>query len=221
MRRRSFSEGMAVLIAFWVIAEIIFGIVRDPVADTYTGNVYVVTNQNGHLVNTPLKAKLKLDVVDKGYVYDRRPGIYGDGVRMEFTGGDLEILQRYGVPAEMINGDSRQMTYAEAFCQVNKVSVEKLAPFFGGYMSDYQGGQTSYAAAFHLNFGKPQPGVMNCGKVHLGVVDFDTMQFAMDDLNPNGYIFANLNRDSHISPFQKMIMMFRFDRRTMSTDFGH
>lgn len=221
LRVTRFSRALSILVIYWVCAEILFGFFRDPIADTYTGNVYLVTNQNGHLVNTPLKAKLKLDVVDQGYVYDRRPGVYGDGVRIEFTGGDLDILQRYGVPAEMINGDNRQMTFAEAYCQVNRVGVEKLASFFGGYLTDYRGGQTSYAAAFHLDFGKPQPGVMNCGKVHLGVVDFGTMHFAMDDLNPSGYIFTNLNRDSHISPLQKMIMMFRFDRRTMSTDFGH
>lgn len=182
--------------------------------------MYLVTNQNGRLVNTPLKAELKLDVVDSGYVYDRRPGVTGDGVRMEFTGEDLEILKRYGVPSEMINGDNRQMTFAEAFCQVNNVGAKKLASFFGGDQSDYGGGFTNYAAVFHLDFGKPLPGNMNCGKVHLGVLDFKNMQFAMDDLNPTGYIFARLTRDGHISLGQRMIIKFRFDRRTMLTDFG-
>jgi hypothetical protein len=212
---------MAFLVIYWICAEIILGFARDPIADTYTGNVYLVTSKNGSLINTKLKAKLKLDVVDNGHVFDRRPGISGDGVRLEFTGGDLDILKSYGVPAEMINGDERDMTFSESFCQVNKIGVEKRGAFFGSTLTDYSGGQSSYAATFHMGFGKPMPGEMGCGKMHLGVVDFKTVQLAMDDLHPSGYILANLTRDSHISIVQRLIMSARFDRDTMITDFGH
>jgi hypothetical protein len=221
IKETKFSNAIKFLVVYWICAEGILGFVRDPIADTYTGNVYLVTNKDGHTYNTPLKAKLKLDVVDNGYVFDRRPGVTGDGIRMEFTGDDLEVLKRYGIPAEMINGDGRDMAFAESFCQISKVGVEKYGNYFGGSLGDYTLSRASYAAAFHLGFGKPQPGVINCGKAHLGVLDFNKLQFAMDDLNPDGYIFADLRRDSHISFVQRMVMSARFDSRTIITDFGH
>lgn len=219
MRRRTFSEGVAILVAFWVLAEVMYGFLRDPIADTYTGEVFVVTNKDGRQLVTPLQAKLKLDVVDKGYIYDRRPGVFADGVRAEFTGGDLEILSRYGIAAPMINAEGASRPYADAFCEVKKVDARKNASFFAGLKSGYDGYQTDYAAAFHLTF-LNMPGQMNCGTGHIGVIDFNTIQYAIDGTSQHGFIVATLTRDSHISFFQRMIMKMRFSRSDIKTTYG-
>jgi hypothetical protein len=211
---------MALLIVFWIAAELLFPFVRDPIADTYRGDVFVVTSKNGQQVVTPLQAKLKLDVVDKGYIFDRRPGVTSDGVRLEFSGGDLDILARYGIPTQMINPNGEFRPFAQAFCATKPAVVEKFAPFFAGSKAGYEGYLTNYANAFHLTF-MNMPGDMNCGSGHLGIIDFDNVQFALDKTSPHGYIVANLTRDSHISFVQRMIMKLRFDRQTMKTTFGN
>ncbi|MBI6882485.1 hypothetical protein [Pseudomonas putida] len=220
MRRRTFAEGVAVLIPFWILAEIFFAFVRDPLADTYTGSVYAVTrNDKGVQVVTPLKAKLKLDVVDTGVIYDRRPGVSHDGLRIEFTGADLGVLSRLGIPNQMLTPDGVKKAFAEPYCQASKMKSEKLASFFAGFNNDYDGGYTSYGKAFHMTF-RSDAGGMNCGSAHLGVIDFNNVQFALDNLSPSGYVFANLTRDSHISFVQRMIMKFRFDRDNIKTIFA-
>lgn len=220
MRRRTFSEGVALLIVFWVLAEILFGFVRDPIADTYTGKVFVVTSSaTGTQVITPLQAQMKLDVVDKGFVYDRRPGVHRDGVRIQLTGGDLDILARYGIPAEMINADGSHRPFAKSFCEVKSVDARRQASFFAGYKIGYDGWVTSYPMAYHLSFWN-LPGELNCGSGHLGIVDFNTVQFALDKTSTHGFIVATLTRDSHISFIQRMIMRLRFDPRDMKATFG-
>lgn len=221
MRRRTFSEGMAILIGFWVLAEILFGFLRDPVADKYTGSVFVVTtNKEGIRVVTPLSAKMSLDVVDKGFIFDRRPGVSSDGVHIELTGGDLDILARYGIPAQMLKTDDSFKPYVDAFCGVKKMDAQRHASFFAGFTAGYQGFITSYPVAYHMTF-MNMPGEKNCGNGHLGVIDFNTVQFALDGTSSHGFIVATLTRDSHISFFQRMIMKLRFDPSTMKTTLGN
>ena len=221
MRRRTFSEGMALLIVFWVLAEILFGFLRDPIADSYTGSVYVVTqNKEGGQVVTPLQAKMSLDVIDKGLVYDRRPGVTSDGVRILLTGADLDILARYGIPAQMLKTDDAFRPYADAFCDVKKVDARRNASFFAGYKAGYDGWATDYAMAYHMTF-MNMPGDKNCGAGHLGVIDFNTVQFALDGTSTHGFIVATLTRDSHISFIQRMIMKLRFDPSKDKPKFGN
>lgn len=220
MRRRTFSQGLALMIAFWVLAEILFGFIRDPIADTYRGGVYVVTNKNGVQVVTPLQAEMKLDVIDRGYVYDRRPGVTSDGVRIELTGGDLDILARYGIPAQMLKTDDTYKPYADAFCDVKSVDARSNAPFFAGFKAGYSGFKTTYGLAYHMTFAN-RADEKNCGSGHLGIIDFDIVQFALDKTSPHGYIMATLQRDSHISFVQRMIMWFRFDPTKVKPTFGN
>lgn len=220
MRRRTFSEGMALLIAFWVLAEILFGFLRDPVADLYTGSVYVVTsNKDGGKVVTPLGAKMTLDVVDKGFIFDRRPGVNSDGVSIQLTGADLDILARYGIPAELLKTDDTFRPYVDSFCDVKKVDARKNASFFAGFKAGYDGWVTEYPMAYHMTF-MNMPGSKNCGSGHLGVIDFNTVQFALDGTSSHGFIVATLTRDSHISFIQRMIMKFMFDPTTIKPTFG-
>lgn len=205
---------------FWIFAEILFGFYRDPVADSYTGSVFVVTtNKEGGQVVTPLQAKMSLDVVDKGVIYDRRPGVSSDGVRIQLTGGDLDILARYGIPAQMLKTDDTYKPYADAFCDIKKVDARKNSPFFAGFKAGYDGWVTSYPMAYHMTF-MNMPGDKNCGAGHLGVIDFNTVQFALDGTSAHGFIVATLTRDSHISFIQRMIMKFRFDPTTIKPTFG-
>lgn len=213
-----FSSFVTFLVIYWICAEILFGFFRDPLADTYTGNVYVVTQKNGMKYTKPLRVNLKLDIVDAGHIYDRRPGVNNDVVRMEFTGPDVALLTKYGVPAQMLNSDGRKIPFEEPVCSVTTVKTEQRGPLFGS--TEYRGGYTNYAVTFHLSFGTPLPGKMDCGKIHLGVLNFNHLQFAMDELNPNAYIYTDMKRDSHISLFQRLIMKYRFDRNKPETGFG-
>jgi hypothetical protein len=219
MRRKSFAQGLVWLMIFWGVAELFYGFTRDPLADTYTGDVYLVTVRNGKQVNTALDAKLKLDVVKSGRVYDRRgPDVYGHGVRMEFTGKNLDVLRKIGVSPEMINQDGRHIPFGDAFCGVSKVTHMANGKLFGGNQENYTGEEFDYAETFNLEFSSAYN--LNCGKVHLGVLTFNELQLAMDEINPNGYIFADLKRDSHISPIQRWIMSMRFSRDDVETTFG-
>ncbi|MDP9653504.1 UNVERIFIED_ORG: hypothetical protein J2W87_001413 [Pseudomonas putida] len=215
--QKTFTKGLILIIVFLVLAELYYAFYRDPLADTYTGDVYLVTVKDGRQVNTPLGAKLKLDVVETGYVYDRRPGVSGSGVRMEFSGENLDVLRKLGVPAPMINHDGRMIPFGDAYCRTSQVTHQAHADLFGGHQENYKGVEFDYAQAFNLKF---QGETLNCGEVHLGVLNFDELQFAMDEINPKGYIFADLKRDSHISWFQRTIMALRFDRRTVQATFG-
>jgi hypothetical protein len=220
MRSISFTEGVVLVFLFVVAAELFYAFNRDPLPDTYTGNVYLVTVKDGRQVNTPLGAKLKLDVVERGYVYDRRPGVEGSGVRMEFSGENLDVLRKLGVSPEMINNDGRHIPFADAYCRSQEVTHKKNADLFGGHQADYKGVEFDYGQAFNLKFTKGPSATLNCGAVHLGVLNFNELQFAMDELNPKGYIFADLKRESHISLFQRTIMAWRFNRNNMQTTFG-
>lgn len=220
MRSRSFTEGLVLVLIFVVCVELFYGFYRDPLADTYTGDVYLVTVKDGRQVNTPLGAKLKLDVVETGYVYDRRPGVSGSGVRMEFSGENLDVLRKLGVSAPMINHDGRMIPFGDAYCRTSGVTHQADADLFGGHQENYKGIEFDYARAFNLKFTKGSGSDLNCGAVHLGVLNFNELQFAMDEINPKGYIFADLKRDSHISWFQRTIMALRFDRNTVQATFG-
>lgn len=218
-RNRTFSESFALLLAFWFFAEILFAFFRDPIADTYTGNVYLATtDQKGRVAQHPLKVTMKLDVVDRGLVYDRRPDVLFDGFRVEFAGDDVPKLRSIGMPEMFLRKGNERSRFADRFCQVSHVTPDKGALFFGGYPKDYMGGHTDYAAAFHLRFSKGD--TPNCKKMHLGVIDFDRVQFAMDDINKKWFIIGDLHRDSHLSPMQWLIMWLRFDRNGIKTTYG-
>lgn len=219
MRKRTFAEGVTFLIGFWVLAEVLFGFLRDPIADTYTGEVYVATTDDrGRTVQHPIKVTMKLDVVDRGLVYDRRPDVLFDGFRVEFSGEDVAKLRSIGVPEKFLRSGDEKSRFAERFCQVSRVTPDKAATFFGNYPKDYSGGYTDYAAAFHLRFTKGDTPI--CKKMHLGVVDFDRVQFAMDDFNKKWFVIGDLERDSHLSPLQWLIMKLRFDRDGIKTTYG-
>jgi hypothetical protein len=218
MKRRSFTEGLVLVGIFVLLAELFYGFYRDTLPDTYTGDVYLVTVKDGRQVNTPLGAKLKLDVVETGYVYDRRIGVDGSGVRMEFSGENLDVLRKLGVSPQMINHDGREIPFADAYCRTSGVTYQTHAGLFGGHQEYYKGVEFDYAKAFNLKFGKGES--LKCGVVHLGVLNFDELQFAMDELNPKGYIFADLKRESHISWFQRTIMALRFSRNNVQVTFG-
>lgn len=214
----TFTKGLVIIIAFCFAAELFYAFYRDPLVDTYTGKVYLVTTKEGRQINTPIGANLKLDVVETGYVYDRRPGANGSGVRMEFSGDNLNVLRKLGVSPQMINHDGRQISFADAYCETNGVTHRANGEFFGGHQEDYKGNEYLYARTFHLKFTKGSD--LNCGAVHLGVLNFAELQFAMDDINPKGYIFADLKRDSHISWLQRTIMALRFSRYHVPATFG-
>jgi hypothetical protein len=118
----------------------------------------------------------------------------------------------------MINQDGREIPFADAFCRANKVTHQANGSFFGGPQENYKGYYFDYARTFNVMFSKVTD--LNCGVVHLGVLNFDELQLAMDEINPNGYIFADLKRDSHISPLQRWIMSFNFDRNKVQATFG-
>lgn len=204
LRRRTFAQAFAFLCVFWIVGEILLGFNRTPMADTFTGNVYFYTQINGVKKLEPLNAQVKVDVIDLGYIYDRVRSLSGPGLRIKFT-GDTSLLKQYGIDPGLMREDSQG-----GICEVKQSNSRTQAPMFvTGVMTEHAGLESYYASVHHMTFFKIQDDDIDCKKIHLGILNSNDVQIALDGLNANGFVFADLTRDSHISFIQRMVMMLR------------
>jgi hypothetical protein len=207
-RRKKLSHVVIFMLPILFCIEIAMGFVRVPLEDTFTGQVFLVNpNGNGYDVVTPIDANLKLDIVIPGIIYGRKPGVAGRGVRLEFTGNDVDTLRKLGVPTELINSDGREMSFAEAFCSAHKVEYQDEPKFINNFnhTKDYNFYRKGYHIITSLDWSEK-----TCGKIHIATSDFDNMQLVMDDINNRTFVLAQLKRDSHINFIQRLILKFRF-----------
>lgn len=199
---RSFKQAIKFLIPFWILGEIFLGFIRDPLKDTYTGEVYVVTERNGFPKPVPLKANLDVDLGGGLDFFDK---LGGGGIRLRFTGEDLDTLRKAGVDPAFLDKNN---SYT---CSPEKRKTTRFREFFAGFDNSYDGGYTSYSYAHDLAFRKvaDKP---DCHAIHIGVIDFDNIQVAISELNPTSFVFASLTRDSNIGFIQRMIIKLRYNR---------
>ncbi|AYN11773.1 hypothetical protein [Pseudomonas putida] len=202
---RSFKQAMKFLIPFWIVGEVALGLIREPLGDKYTGEVYVVTEKNGFPKPVPLKAKLDAYLMDGAALY----GNLGTGsIRLIFSGDDLDTLKKAGIDPAFLGENTKSA------CSPYKSRTTKNREFFAGHDNSYDGWLTSYSYAFDLAF-RNAPDTPNCHEMHVGIIDFDNIQIAVSGLNSSSFVFASLTRDSEIGFVQRMLMKLRYDRNDL------
>lgn len=202
--RRTFAQAMGFFCVFWLIGEIFLGYNRTPMADTFKGNVYFYTVKNGAKILQPTGAQVRVDLIDQGYIYDRVRGLSQSGLRINFS-GNTELLQKYGIDPKLMRQDGEG-----GICQTKQTQSYPEASFFvTGVKPEHLRWNYRYVAAHHMTFYKTVDEDADCKKIHVGIVTAKNIHVAFDGLNANGFIFASLERDSHISFIQRLVMMIR------------
>lgn len=202
--KRTFAEALALLLVFWFFGEIFLGFNRTTMADTFTGDVYFVTMRNGKKVMESTGAKVRVDLVESGYIYDKVRGMSGSGLRINFS-GNTSVLKRFGIDQGLMQEDG-----SGGICEVKTSDSRINGSFFDSganphtsYLAYY-----NYAMAHHMTFFE---GDIDCKTIHVGIVSSHFIHVAFDGLNAKGFVFASLSRDSHLPFIQRIIMMFRSD----------
>jgi hypothetical protein len=201
LRRKTFAKFFAFMCMFWIVGEIFLGYNRTLMADTFTGNVYLYTQNNGSRLLTPINAKIKVDVIDRGYINDRVNDISRSGLRIKFT-GDTTVPKQYGIDPGLMKDGS-----PGGLCEIKNSDFRIQEPlFFAGMKTENIAWRTYYASAHHLTFFKTLDDDADCKSIHLGILNSSSIQIVFDKLNGQGMLFADLKRDSHIPFIQRMVM---------------
>lgn len=208
MRKRSFSQALGLLVVFWVLAEVILGLTRNPIADRYRGDVFVVSEGRNIKVDD---AQVRVDLINRGVVVGNRPFISHDGMRVEFTGKGAEQLVRLGLPKKYVSAEGDGYFNA-GFCQFAKVKTDTKAPIFAlppkGFVA------SDYTRAYEFSFEKSED--YPCRPVKFGLLNFSHAEVML----PLGRIsiLGSLERDSYISPLQRIVMWLRHDTDSLGSD---
>ena len=209
IRPRPFAGLMVFLVLFGLSGEIIYGVWgRDAFADDYEGKVYLVNNKHQSF---PIDATLRMSFVDPGrFVFDRKPGAYDRSIKLEFSSKstvDIERLKRLGVSPRMFEGQTQedQFGYASNLCRIKSSGASKEHRAYTGQF------MMNEAASFHYVMEKSDdPSDVACPKkMHMLVSSFNHAQFAIDQINPEWMIVADLERDSRFGWLQRQILHFR------------
>lgn len=210
MRPRPFAGLMVFLVVFGLSGEIIYGVWgRDAFADDFEGKVYLVNSKNQSF---PLDATLRMSFIDPGrFVFDRKPGMYNQSIHLEFSSQsaqDIERLKRLGVSSRMFKGQTEEdeRGYTSNMCEIKSAGVSKeYRAYTGKYM-------TGEASSFHYEIGKSyDSGDVDCPKnMHMLIGSFNHVQFAIDRVNPEWMIVADMERDSRFGWLQRQILKYRF-----------
>lgn len=194
---RTFSSAAAILIAFWVLADIVMGFVRNPLDDRFTGSVAII---NGAKANH-IDATMTLDMLEKGFTINKRPDIDNTGVRFTFDGNDVPALNALGLQNNFVESENRWQ-YKEGFCELNGVKTDSLAMGLNPENTHVQRAKLTFTSS----------GV-GCMAFNVAITDFDHIEFSTyrPGIMPSGVIYASLERDSRLSLIQRTIMRMRFD----------
>lgn len=197
MKVRKFSSAAVILIAFWVLADIVLGFVRNPLDDQFTGSAAII---NGAKANH-IDATMTLDMLDSGFVINKRPDIDETGVRLTFDGKDVATLNTLGLQNNFVESENRWQ-YKEGYCQLTGVRTDSL--------SNGLNPENLHTQRAKLTFVSKGEG---CMAFNVAITDFDHIEFSTykPGLYPDGVIYASLDRDSRLSLIQRTIMRMRFD----------
>lgn len=197
MKVRKFSSAAAILIALWVTSDIFLGFFRNPLDDQFTGSVAII---NGAKANH-IDATMTLDMLDSGFVINKRPDIDETGVRLTFDGKDVATLNALGLQNNFVESENRWQ-YKEGYCQLTGVRTDSL--------SNGLNPENLHTQRAKLTFVSKGEG---CMAFNVAITDFDHIEFSTykPGLYPDGVIYASLDRDSRLSLIQRTIMRMRFD----------
>lgn len=199
MKLRKFGSAVAILIAFWVLSDIVLGFVRNPLDDQFTGSVGII---NGSKIAN-VDATMTLDMLEKGFTINRRPGIYNTGVRLTFEGKDAATLTALGLPNKFVeNEDSWQ--YKQGFCELNGVKTDSAGAGLNPENRKMHHGELTFTSSTE-----------GCMPFIVALTDFDHIEFATYqrgyEFDRKNVVYASLERDSRVSFIQRTIMRMRFD----------
>ena len=205
--RRSipFPRAAGILLTFWVVMEVIFGLVRNPLADRWTGSVELVTLSK----TKKLDATMTFEMVDPGFLMDRRPDVRTPGIRITYDGPDADILRKMKISEELFAKPDR-WKFTDGFC---KLHIENKN---GWQYSSYLGGPSLHMYALRYMTQPKDP----CDTFELGVVDFGDLdfkiirpgqgQYSLSGENLKDVVHVSLERDSRVSFIQRIVMRMRF-----------
>jgi hypothetical protein len=205
LRAMPFYRAAGILITFWIVMEVIFGFVRNPLADRWTGSVELVTLSK----TKKLDATMTFEMVDPGFVMDRRPDVRTPGVRITYDGPDADILRKMKINEELFAKPER-WKFTDGFC---KLRVETNS---GWNFSSYLGGPSLHMYKLRYMTEPKDP----CDTFELGVVGFGDLdfkiirpgqgQYSMSGENLKDVVHVSLKRDSRVSFIQRIAMRIRF-----------
>ena len=197
IKKRTFKQAAVILITFWVLADIVLGFVRNPLDDQFKGSVGII---NGNKIEH-IDATMTLDMLEKGFTINRRPGIYETGAHLTFEGKDAQTLLALGLPSNFVESEDRWQ-YKQGFCQLTGIKSSSSSNGLNPQDRHIQRGV--------LTFNSKGEG---CMAFNVAITDFDHVEFTIykPGLYPNGVIYASLDRDSRLSLIQRTIMRMRFN----------
>lgn len=207
IRPRPFAGLMVFLVFFGITGEIVYGFWgRDPIADDYKGKVYLVNNKNQSFA---LDATLRMSMIAPGYTLDRKPGVSSRSIELVFSSksaDDVARLKRLGIPDRLFEGSKERVGYVPNLCVIKGTKVSKQHQDYTGQY------QLSEASSYHYEMEKPDgPSEVSCPtNMHMFISSFNHVQFAIDRVNPQWMIVADMERDSRFGWLQRQILHFRF-----------
>lgn len=203
----SFSGFIVFLLLTSVAAEIFFGYHRSAMADDYKGAVFLVDRNQKKI---PMDVTVKVAVIDPGRVFDRKPGVQGRSLHIEFSGKDVDVLKKLGIDDRLFAGNAGDLSYSQTTCSANQGTTQKNAT---GYVPG-----TFLLRSDHIKNHNYDTNSVKCPEsMHFGMESYDEAQLAITDISKGYIVVAALERDSRISWIQRMIMHHRY--KNNSRDF--
>jgi hypothetical protein len=185
--------------------EVIFGFIRNPLDDRWVGKVELVTLSKVR----PLDATMTFEMLDPGFVMNRREDVDRAGIRITYDGPDADLLRKMDIKPELFASPER-WKFSQGYCNLH---IEKK---FGWQGTSYLGGPEVHMYALRYMTEKKDP----CDTFELGVIDFNHLdfkilrqgegQYSMSGVNLKDMVHVSLERDSRVSPIQRLIMRMRF-----------
>jgi hypothetical protein len=185
--------------------EVIFGIVRNPMDDRWVGKVELVTLSKVK----PLDVTMTYEMLDPGFVMNRRRDVDRSGVRITYEGPDADVLRKMGIKPELFASPER-WKFSQGYCNLH---IEQK---FGWQGTSYLGGPEVHMYALRYMTDKKDP----CDTFELGMVDFNHLdfkilrqgegQYSMSGISMKDVVHVSLERDSRLSFIQRMVMRIKF-----------
>ncbi|MNP33274.1 hypothetical protein D3C76_1265030 [compost metagenome] len=199
IKTRTFKQAAAVIVGFWVIAEVVMGFIRNPIDDTFTGTVAIINGAKA----TPVDSTMTLDMLDSGFLINKRPGIYETGARLTFDGKGVSTLTTLGLPNNFVEEKDRWQ-YQQGFCQLTGVKTDSMSNGLNPENLHIQRGILTFTSRGE-----------GCMAFNVAITDFDHIEFSTYQrgysFERKNVVYASLERDSRLSFIQRTIMRMRFE----------
>lgn len=172
--------------------------------DRWVGKVEVVTLSKV----TKLDATMTFEMLDPGFVMNKRPDVRERGIRVTYEGPDADVLRKMGIKEAMFASPER-WRFSQGYCNLH---IEKKF----GWKGTYLGGPDSHQYAFRYMTKPNDP----CDTFDLGVIDFNHLdykiarpgegRYSLGGISLKDVVHVELERDSRVSFIQRVATWMRF-----------